>query len=83
MLAKRLPGILPPLTYPEALETTQVHSVAGLLPKGAGLLAEQVNPFTGQALSVCPLGWSHATVILAITEYVAKFEELSAVVTRG
>lgn len=31
MLAQRLPGILPPLSFPEALEVTQVHSVAGLL----------------------------------------------------
>jgi magnesium chelatase family protein len=31
MLARRLPGILPPLSFPEALEVTQVHSVAGLL----------------------------------------------------
>lgn len=41
MLARRLPGILPPLTFSEALEATQIHSVAGALPKGAGLLRER------------------------------------------
>lgn len=32
MLARRLPGVLPPLTRYEALEVTRIHSVAGLLP---------------------------------------------------
>ena len=35
MLAQRLPGILPPLTAEELLETSLVHSVAGLIAKGA------------------------------------------------
>ena len=39
MLAQRLPGLLPPLGRREALERTLLHSVAGLLPEGAGLLA--------------------------------------------
>lgn len=41
MLARRLPGILPPLTFDEALEATAIHSVAGTLPPGTGLLAER------------------------------------------
>lgn len=41
MLARRMAGILPVLSYTEALETTQVHSVAGLLPEGCGLLSER------------------------------------------
>jgi magnesium chelatase family protein len=41
MLARRLPGILPPLTFDEALEATAIHSVAGTLPRGTGLLAER------------------------------------------
>lgn len=54
MLAKRFPGILPPLTFQEALETTQVHSVAGILPKGAGLLHQR--PFRAPHHSVSDAG---------------------------
>ncbi len=43
MLARRLPGILPPLTLPEALDVTQIHSVAGLL-RDRGQLVNQ-RPF--------------------------------------
>ncbi|HEY9753405.1 MAG TPA: YifB family Mg chelatase-like AAA ATPase [Coleofasciculaceae cyanobacterium] len=43
MLARRLPGILPPLTWEEALEVTQIHSVAGLL-KDKGTLVS-TRPF--------------------------------------
>ena len=43
MLARRLGGILPPLTFEEALECTAIHSVAGTLPSGGGLLV--ARPF--------------------------------------
>jgi magnesium chelatase family protein len=43
MLARRLPGILPPLTPEEALEVTRLHSVAGLRVPGRGLM--QRRPF--------------------------------------
>jgi magnesium chelatase family protein len=41
MLAKRFAGILPPLTFPEALEATKIHSIAGLLTDGRGLLGRR------------------------------------------
>jgi magnesium chelatase family protein len=43
MLAKRTPTILPPFSFEEALETTKIHSVAGVLDAGAGLVG--VRPF--------------------------------------
>jgi magnesium chelatase family protein len=41
MLARRLPSILPALSFDEALECTAIHSVAGTLPAGQGLLRER------------------------------------------
>jgi magnesium chelatase family protein len=43
MMARRLAGILPPLTFDEALEVTAIHSVAGLLPSNSGLVV--TRPF--------------------------------------
>jgi magnesium chelatase family protein len=43
MLAKRIPTILPPMSLDEALETTRIHSVAGLLEDSRGLVG--VRPF--------------------------------------
>ena len=43
MLARRLPTILPPLTLYEALETTKIHSVSGILPDHAALIT--TRPF--------------------------------------
>ena len=43
MMARRLPSILPPLSLAESLETTQIHSVAGQLKGGTGLIA--ARPF--------------------------------------
>jgi magnesium chelatase family protein len=38
MMARRVPGILPTLSFEEALESTSIHSVAGLVPPGTGLM---------------------------------------------
>lgn len=41
MMAKRLPSILPPLTLSESLETTQIHSIAGILKKDSSLISQR------------------------------------------
>ena len=41
MLAKRIPSVLPPLTLSESLETTKIHSIAGLLDKNQALVTER------------------------------------------
>ncbi|HET8540343.1 MAG TPA: YifB family Mg chelatase-like AAA ATPase [Anaeromyxobacter sp.] len=53
MLARRLPGLLPPLTFEEALEATVVHSVAGLI-RHSGLLA--ARPFRAPHHTVSDAG---------------------------
>ncbi len=54
MLAKRLAGILPPLTFAEAVEATQVHSVCGVMPAGKPLLEER--PFRSPHHTVSDAG---------------------------
>jgi magnesium chelatase family protein len=41
MLAKRIPSILPPMSLDEALETTKIHSIAGIIPKDKPLVTER------------------------------------------
>lgn len=43
MLARCIPGILPPMSFEEALETTRIHSICGKLPSGSGLMV--TRPF--------------------------------------
>ncbi len=54
MLARRVPGILPPLTRAEALDVTRIHSVAGLVSPGTGLV--KTRPFRAPHHSVSAVG---------------------------
>ena len=54
LLARRLPTILPAMSEAEALEVTAIHSVAGLLPPGGGLVAER--PFRAPHHSISAAG---------------------------
>jgi len=54
MLARRLPGILPPLSRDEAIEVTKIHSVAGRLRPGQGLVEQR--PFRAPHHTVSDAG---------------------------
>jgi GH15 family glucan-1,4-alpha-glucosidase len=43
----------------------------------SGILAEQIDPYTGSPISVSPLIWSHAEFVIAVCEYIEKQKELS------
>ena len=56
MLAKRLPSILPEMTFEESLRTTEIHSIAGVLPSGVSLI--RTRPFRSPHHTVSPFGLS-------------------------
>ena len=60
MIAKRIPGILPPLEVDEALEISQIHSVAGILPK-SGLVTQR--PFRMPHHTISPVALTGGGVV--------------------
>lgn len=56
MLAKRLPSILPPMSFEESIETTKIHSVSGLTGRELPLVVER--PFRSPHHTISPVGLS-------------------------
>lgn len=61
MLAKRLPSILPSMTFSESIETTKIHSVAGSLPKDTPLIT--ARPFRAPHHTVSAAGLSGGGIV--------------------
>lgn len=71
--AKSLPDLNKAL---EILEWARKHTL------DSGVLAEQLHPYTGDPISVSPLTWSHATVVMTVREYLAKLDHLCEIATK-
>ena len=56
MLTKRIPSILPEMTFDEQIETTKIHSIAGVLPSGVRLIRNR--PFRSPHHTISPAGLS-------------------------
>lgn len=56
MLAKRIPSILPPMTFEETIETTKLHSIAGVMPPNTSLI--RTRPFRSPHHTVSAAGLS-------------------------
>ena len=56
MLAKRIPSILPDMTFDESLETTNIYSISGKLPDGISLI--KARPFRSPHHTISPAGLS-------------------------
>ncbi|MBQ1388160.1 MAG: YifB family Mg chelatase-like AAA ATPase [Clostridia bacterium] len=54
MLAKRMPTILPDMTFDEMIETTKIHSIAGCIPSGVSLISQR--PFRSPHHTISPMG---------------------------
>lgn len=61
MLAKRLPSILPDMTFEEMIETTKIHSIAGTIPNGEALVRSR--PFRSPHHTVSPAGLSGGGIV--------------------
>jgi len=46
--------------------------------RASGVLAEQINPYDATPISASPLVWSHAEYVLAVTEYLEKYQQLAS-----
>ncbi len=64
-------------------ELPELHSALNLLEwcvehsSEAGMMAEQVDPYSGTPLSVSPLTWSHSTYVLAVQRYLRRYRQLT------
>ncbi|GIK12615.1 MAG: hypothetical protein DYG83_16770 [Candidatus Brocadia sp. AMX2] len=65
-----------------ALTLEQLQGVIGILmwvvrhARPSGVLPEQLHPFGERPISVCPLSWSHAEVIITVMDYLDKYHQL-------